>query len=394
MRHTVLPNGVTVATWSDPSASTVALALHVWGGARAQLPNEAGFAHLAEHVLMTDSAIVTDARELQSALFARMGGAINAFAGREHVAMMGHVRHGDARALLDHFIQRLLHVGFDPAAVSEEAARLAREAQTAVERNEGDLESILLEYLWGNHPLSNPMFPDSTVQIEALPAALAAYWKRVLVGPAVSVLAVGALEHEELLAAAQPLLTLPLVARPTCGPAPRLLPAPGTTLQCPPLGAGRMLWALPSDPFHVNAEVLGHLLCGTQHGQLYQWLRQYAVPVYGIEALHLTYSDGGLLAFSLQTPPGRHQDTAAMISHQLTGMAYEGIRADRYQDALASLQARKAIEAARLEHRLETLAYWVDLGGAERTEPASLEAFNVWLRQAWLQHVILEWPPV
>lgn len=391
LQSTRLSNGARIISHSVSDAQTVAVALHIQGGARMQAPEEAGFAHLIEHVLMATDAPVDDNAMTHAALFARMGAQVNGFTGREHIALAGHVPADDAEDLIAHFARRIATLKIDAATVARERQRLAREA---VRGPLDDIETLLLRSLWPEHPLGNDMYPDDAMTSDTAPDALTRFWRRMLRAGAVCLFAVGAIDHRRAVEAAGLLAKLPGGESQPAGGPPRFRARAAMEFAAQDARGGRLLWAIPVENDGRCAEIVGHLLGGTQEGSLDALLAQHHLPCYGSDAMLLRYSDAGMLAFSFEVPAGDLARVETVIDSELLDRVMERLHDNPFRQLLQSLRAQRMVADASLENRLETMAMDLDQDTPVRSPDPSSREVSAWFRSAWSNRALLRWLPL
>ncbi len=346
-------NGVELRAQSVAGRSAVALALWWRAGRVDEGAGEDGAAHLLEHLVC---------EALDPAALARWGGLLNGQSGREWTVWHGLVPEGCAPEVLKALIRALRAPLPSAAVMAQEARVLSQELQLAATADAW--ESLALCTRFGDHPLSRPLAVVPAIDS----AGLAAFRQRLLVGPRLRITAAGDVDLAALVAAAEPLGQLPVVA-PALAMLPSV-PAQHCDARLPEAAGAGALWLLPfestvSEAVSWLADLLTHPLLG----RLSRGLRAGSAPLYGLDS-RLEWVGGKGLWWL------RIDDVRAI---PLLESAMERALAGGFTDAectrMGNLRrARRALQTEDLMGCLERLAELQPEQGIEPPTPGALHA--------------------
>lgn len=335
MAHKPAPDGDAIAIRTASAAPGEVAAVALWwrAGRMHEGIDEAGAAHLLEH-------LVCDA--LLSERVARWGGAVNGQSGREWT-----VWHALLPAVLaPEFIAELAAALTarlpDAAAIAQEARVLAAERGGAKTRD--DWELAALRAALGDHPLARPLAVTPCVGREALEGFRA----RLLCSSRLLLTAAGPVDVAALRAAAAPLARLD--DGPAVEPPPPLLPTSPCHAEID--AADGCLWLLPFARAQSGAvEALADLLAHPLLGRLSRRLRNAPEPGYGLHS-EIEYAAGiGLWWLWLD-----QRRAAPVLAAEIEACLEGGFDTAELANAAALRMARATLASADLTGRLAALA--------------------------------------
>jgi predicted Zn-dependent peptidase len=389
-----------VISQTVPGAHTTALGIWVSNGGRHQLPAQAGYAHLLEHLWFKRTAD-HDTRAL-ARRFEAMGGRVNAYTGREISALHGLVPSEDAAELAELFLSMLLAPRFDEQDLATERAVVLQEMAMIADDPDEAIEEWAIEQIWPDHAMGWPLLGRHQVLQEATAASLHDYARGLLCGGRLCVVAIGGIESDHFLNLCRPLASLPPGGTPV-QPPPRFTQVRAVE-RCD-VAQSHLLWAMPAPPVtHPDYPALlmaDHLLGGGVSSRLFQELRERRGLVYAVHSRQELYSDTGLWLIQTACEPKHvHRCRAAVEAciRELIGLgpdleepeiARQHLRADLAiaeddQEMRSERLAREALYLGRhpsLEERLTQLA---------QVTPEDIARV---LRQAWTLTSYFEWSP-
>lgn len=376
MQFTQLANGVSIATNPQTGTTQAALALFVVSGVRAQTAEEAGYAHLVEHLLFEAGA--------GTAAFDEMGSTVNAYTGREHIALTGLVSAGKAVRLLEQFARMLLEVQFSDASIAAERERIQVEDALSRTSQADCTEQAVVETIWPSHAIAQPLSGSTAA---ATAASLQRFWRRSARGNRVFVFGVGAINHGQIEAAAQPLSRLPAASALDWESTPHF--ASGARREFCIADGVRSLWILPMPAPHQQpddaAEILQCLLSDAARARLSGLRNGAGHPAWNVATQVLRYSDASALMLELEAGALDANDAHAACERALEQLAHHGFTPRQFHHAQQVVAASRAIEFDHLDAQLERLADRV-LFRRDPNATCSLEWVNEVLHRGWPQH--------
>lgn len=397
---TRLANGVTLVSRRLPTAHSAALGLWILNGGRHQTPQQVGYAHLLEHLLFkgtqNHNALALARR------FEAMGGQINAHTGRELTALHGLVPKDHLIELLELFIDMLMTPQFNEDDLGIEREVVLQEMAMIADTPEEAVEETAVERAWPGHPLGWPILGREAIIENASSAALHDYFRGLLTGGRLLIVAAGAVEHAALAQTCERLATLPAGA-PPAQPPPRY--AGGHHHEKHDLAQSHLIWAMAAPPItdarYPTLVLANHLLGGGASSRLFQEIRERRGLAYSIQSRLDLYSDTGLWMIQTACEPERAQECQRAVEDTLQHLIQHGPAHDELETSRNHLRASMLIGEDDPEECMERLAHEAiylkrHLTMAERlalldsvTQQAVVEA----LEQAWKNSLHLEWSP-
>ncbi|HEX9626077.1 MAG TPA: pitrilysin family protein [Acidiferrobacterales bacterium] len=361
-----LSNGVRIATRRMRGARGAALGVWLINGVRHESPDEAGYAHLIEHLLFKGSA-----EHPQLALarrFEAMGGRINAHTGRELSALHGRVPAGDAPALLELFVSMLTRPGFTGHDLELEREVVLQEIAGIEDDPVELIEERGIALAWRDHPLGQPILGRVEVIGRAGTADLRRYLSGRLSGQRLCVVAAGDIDPAQLVERCAALAALPAGEPPAVRP-PEFHPGDHGRRGAP--GQAHLLWLMPTagdaDARGPAWLMANHALGGGVSSRLFQALREQRGLVYEIYSRVELYSDAGLWLVQTACDPRRAGECRAVVEDALAALAADGPTVEELDTARAQLDAELTLEADDPEAAMERLARDVIYRGRGRT---------------------------
>ncbi len=396
-----LTNGVTIISYTLPTAHSTSLGVWIFNGGRHQTPMQVGYAHLLEHVLFkgtgTHSALALARR------FEAMGGQINAHTGRELTALHGLVPSQYMAELVQLFVGMLVNPRFDEQDLEIEREVVLQEVAMIADTPEEAIEETAVEQAWPEHPLGWPILGREAVIANATSAALHAYLRDLLTGGRLWVVAAGAVDHAALIQACAPLAHLPAGGVPPLS-APDFKTGHNRAQQ--DLAQSHLVWAMNAPAINDSARypalvVANHLLGGGASSRLFQEIRERRGLAYSIQSRLDLYSDCGLWMIQTACEPERVDECRRAVEDTLQQLMRDGPAADELEISRDHLRASMLIAEDDTEECMERLAreaiyqqhHWsMEERLAQLTAVTPQDIKDV-LTHAWAQTLHLEWSP-
>lgn len=395
-----LANGVHVISHHVPGARSAAMGLWLLNGSRHETPEQHGWAHLLEHLFFKGCGS-RDAAAI-ARLTDRWGGQVNAFTGRELTVLHGLVPAPRLGELAELLIDMVLDPRFDAADLHVEQGVVLQELAGIEDSPEEAVEVRAVEQAWPEHPMGRDILGTAASIRAASVDGLQAYRRAQLRGQRLAVIAVGAVDHQDLLAASAPLATLPPGARPRVA-APRF--TGGRQREQRAGGQAHLLWAMPAPAGNAAAlpvaTLADHILGGGVSSRLFMTLRERLGLVYDIRSSLEIYSDSGLWLIQTACEPDAAARCEAAVEEIVRELWAGGPSAQELEDARDHVASVLALEHDALEAHMEHLArehfylgHHLDARARlAELQAVSTEAVRDLLQQSWEQRLHLAWTP-
>jgi predicted Zn-dependent peptidase len=329
LRKTTLANGLTVVSEFMPSVRSVALGAWVRSASVHEPVALTGISHMLEHLVFKGTHR-RSAREIALAL-ERLGGSLDAYTGREHIAFQ-------ARVLDEHLEQAadvMSDLLFSPALRAVDLdleRRVVLEEISMVEDDPSDLVFELHnELLWGPHPLGYSIL-GTRDSVGALRLSdLQALHRRAFHPAHIVVSAAGHVEHDELLGAlersewgaardgamATAVMPPAVASAPTVRHVERASAQSHLVLGCPTMGYG--------DSRRHAMTLASIIVGGGMSSLLFQKIREEMGLAYSIHSFHSYFASVGMHGVYAATSPEEAPRALEAIRAELVRVAERGV---------------------------------------------------------------------
>ena len=195
-KKTVLKNGIRVVTEKIGYVRSVAIGVWIDVGSRDEGSDERGVSHFIEHMLFKGTK-KRSAKEIASSLES-VGGALNAFTGREHTCYFARVLDEHLRVAIDVLADILKNSLLNPKDLDREKTVIISEIKD-LEDSPADLaHDRLMNNMWQDHPLGRSIMGDTENILGMSRSKLIDFIKRNYVAPRVVIASSGNLRHQDL----------------------------------------------------------------------------------------------------------------------------------------------------------------------------------------------------
>jgi predicted Zn-dependent peptidase len=195
-KKTVLKNGIRVVTEKIGYVRSVAIGVWIDVGSRDEESDERGVSHFIEHMLFKGTK-KRSAKEIASSLES-VGGALNAFTGREHTCYFARVLDEHVNIAVDVLADILKNFLLNPTDLEREKTVIISEIRD-LEDSPADLaHDRLMNGMWQDHPLGRSIMGDAESISRMTRNKLIDFMKRNYVSPKVVIAASGNLNHQDL----------------------------------------------------------------------------------------------------------------------------------------------------------------------------------------------------
>jgi predicted Zn-dependent peptidase len=196
-----LPNGINIITDHMPHLETLALGLWVKAGARDELADQGGVAHLLEHMAFKGTArrtAIQIASEIEN-----VGGEINAATGMETTAYFARVLKDDWPLALDILADILTDPVFAASELDKEKYVILQEIAAANDAPDDLVFELQSAAAFPNHALGRPILGEAA-RVERYDArAITTYRNHHYTASRIVVAAAGHVDHATLVAEAE-----------------------------------------------------------------------------------------------------------------------------------------------------------------------------------------------
>jgi predicted Zn-dependent peptidase len=350
-----LANGIHVVTHELPQLETVAIGIWVRAGARDELEEQNGIAHLIEHMAFKGTRrrnAFQIAEEIEAA-----GGDINAATAMETTAYYARVLKDDWRLALDILADILTDPVFDPAELEREKDVILQEIAAANDTPDDLVFDLAQAAAYPAHPLGRPILGTSR-QVAAYDAqAMIGYRLAHYSGERMVVAAAGRIDHGALVEEAGRLFS---GLAETAGPgrtSPRF--GGGPSLAAKPLDQTHIVLSFPAVGYHDDdvyvLQVLSSLLGGGMSSRLFQEVRERRGLCYSVFSMASAYEDTGLLSVYAATAPDKAAELTSVVSDVMLALT-ESVSEAEVARAKAQIKAGLVMSLESATARADQIA--------------------------------------
>ena len=338
---TRLANGLTIATETMPTLESAALGIWVKAGARDEMANEHGIAHLLEHMAFKGTSRRT-ARQIAEQI-EDVGGDLNAATSVETTSYYARVLKNDVPLAIDILTDILVDSRFDEAELEREQQVILQEIGAAEDTPDDIVFDHFQQAAFADQIIGRPILGTRQTVKSFTPDDLRAYLARHYGPDRMIVSAAGAVSHEAVVAQVSAALGSSAVPAPPATEARN--PATyvgGEYRQERDLADAQMVLGFEGRPYYARdfyaSQVLSLILGGGMSSRLFQEVRERRGLCYAIYAFHWSFSDSGVFGIHAATGEDELAELAPVIIDELVAAA-NGITEAEVTRARAQMRA-------------------------------------------------------
>ena len=289
-----LENGITVATDTMPDVKTASLGIWVAAGARYEDGGEHGISHLLEHMAFKGTKKRT-ALQINEEI-ENVGGELNAATGIEVTSYYSRLLGKDLPLAFDILSDILTNSSFEQSELAREQSVIVQEIGGAADDPDDVVFDLLQETAFPGQSIGRAILGTPETVRSFTPEKLRAYMAKRYRGSRMIVAAAGAVDHEQLLAAAgKQLASVP--GGEMQAPAQANY-AGGVQIRARELEQTHLVLGLEGVSYHAPdrfaMQAFVNLAGGGGSSRLYQEVRERRGLCYSIQTFHSSYQDAGL----------------------------------------------------------------------------------------------------
>jgi zinc protease len=378
LTRTTLDNGLRVAIVEDHSAPVVALMVWVRVGSADERADQAGMAHVFEHMLFKG----TERRGVGeiAATIEASGGNINAFTSFDVTAYFATMASRDASVGIDVLADALQHSSFDPTELEREAEVVIEEIRRSNDSPGRALSQTVFDVAYTQHPYRLPVIGTEQSVRSFSRQGLLEFFHHWYVPNNMTFVVVGDVDPaaalaqiREAFAGAKPdrELAHPRAAEPE--PQRALARVVPSEFQQTLLGVAYKITGFE----HADTpylDLLSGVLGGGDASRLYRSVKDRQQLVHSIGSSSYTPRDEGLFMIDAVLDPAKLQASVHAIAQEVHRLRDLGASEAELERARVNLLASKVHERETMEGQANNLGYWEAIGGGIEREQAYLDA--------------------
>jgi zinc protease len=376
VRHT-LPNGLTLLVEENHAAPVVAIQVWVKVGSADELPDQAGLAHLHEHMLFKGTARRGPgeiARTIEAS-----GGEINAWTSFDqtvyHVVLASHFFKEGMDVLAD----AVTSASFDGEELKREIEVVCEEIKRSADSPARKLSRELFATAFQKHPYGKPVIGTEESVRSFTREGILKFYRRWYAPQNTLVVVVGDVREAEALELAGKLFAWPqkpFEKAPVRPPEPRR-ETPFATLKREPLKEGHISIAWPSPPMvHDDVATLDALSIVLGHGdasRLHKALKRDRLLCTEVQASCYTPVDPGLTIVGLTLQPQTAAEAVREALKQVYRTRDEEVTAEELSIACRLLESDAVYQRETVQGQARKLGFYQSSAGGVEFEERYLE---------------------
>jgi predicted Zn-dependent peptidase len=348
-----LPSGLTIVTDPMPHIETATVGIWVEAGARHETAATNGVSHLLEHMAFKGTT-TRSARKIAEEIEAA-GGYLNAYTSREQTCFYARVMKQDVALGVDLLSDILINPLFD----ADELAREKKVVLQEIGQSEDTPDDIIYDHLqdaaFPDQPLGRPILGSEKTVNGLGRAALRRHLATHYVGPSMTLVASGRVNHAEIVALATEKFAA--IQKADKKDPPRARYKGGDRRKTQKLEQAHLTFGVegPSvtDPDAFTAQVFSTAFGGGMSSRLFQEVREKRGLAYSVHAFVHFFAETGFFGVYAGTGAKECAEIAPVVVGELEAMA---TGATEEEAARARAQAKAALfmglegPSARAEH--------------------------------------------
>ncbi len=376
MRH-ALPNGLTLLVEENHAAPVVAIQVWMRVGSADERPDEAGLAHLHEHMLFKGTARRGPgeiARTIESC-----GGEINAWTSFDQTVYHVVLASQFFAEGLDVLADAVTSAAFDPDELQREIEVVCEEIKRSQDSPTRKLSRELFALAFSRHPYGKPVIGTEESVRSFTREGILKFYRRWYRPENAVVIVVGDVREAEALALAEKLFAWPPGAfeRPAPRPPEPRRESPRARLRKEPLKEGYLSIAWPSPPLvHDDVAALDALTIVLGHGEasrLHRAMKRDRLLCTEVQASCYTPVDPGLTIVGITLQPATARDAVREALSQTYRLRSEEVTAEELSVACRLLESDAVYQRETVQGQARKLGFYQSSAGGIEYEQRYLD---------------------
>ncbi len=378
--RTVLENGLTVILEEDHSSPVVAIQMWVRVGSADEKDDEAGIAHVFEHMLFKGTkkrAMGEIAKEVES-----QGGSINAYTSYDntvyHIVLPS--RYIDTG--LDIISDAIQNSVFDPVELKKELEVVLEEIRMNEDRPGRKLYKTLLSKAFSVHPYGRPVIGFRETVKGFTRDKIVEFFRKWYIPNNMTLVVVGDIDREKTLRMIKALFRDFKGADDPHLPRPKEPPQHGlrTTITREHIVETHMgvAFHIPElrHPDTYAIDVLAKILGQGETSRLYKKLKIEKELVHGISAYAMTPKEPGVFFITSTLKANKVKDTLAGIVEEIKRLGHEGPSPQELELAKVGLESSFIYSRETMQGKADQLGYYETIAGDLAFEEKYIEGIR------------------
>ncbi len=357
-KKTVLKNGIRVVTEKIGYVRSVAIGIWIDVGSRDEESDERGVSHFIEHMLFKGTKKRT-AKEIASSLES-VGGALNAFTGREHTCYFARVLDEHLNVAIEVLADILRNALLNPSDLEREKTVILSEIKD-LEDSPADLaHDRLMNNMWRNDPLGRSIMGDTESVLNTTRSRLVDFIKRNYVTPKVVIAASGNLDHRHLVRMVQQKFSFNHAERSPLAGRSELEADQKKSVVAKKTAQTHVSLGIPIFPYtdkrRYAALILSSILGGGMSSRLFQSIREKRGLAYNVFTFVDFFKDTGIFGIYLGTHKKNTVRAIDLVLGELRRIKRDNLSTRELSHAKYQLKGNLMLSLENTSNRMNRLA--------------------------------------
>lgn len=358
-KKSLLPNGMRIITEQIPHVRSVSLGVWVAAGSRLERQDQAGIAHLIEHMLFKGTS-KRSGREIASAIDGR-GGTLNAFTAKEHTCYYARCLDEHLPIAVDLLHEMLRDSLLDSAELVKEKGVVVEEIKMYEDVPDDLVHDLNVAELWPDHPLGRPIAGTADSVLGFGREDLVAYMQEHYRADQIVVSASGNLEHDWLVERIQALSAeIPSSSSPIeWGAPPAQRAQSGLVLRRKEIEQVHLVLGTTglahAHEHSLALQLLNCVLGGGASSRLFQEIREKRGLAYSVYAYGSGFHDTGNAGIYAACSPTQLEEVLTLIQAMVAEVRQRGVSEEELAEAKAQLKGQLMLGLESTSARMSRL---------------------------------------
>ncbi|WP_176085961.1 pitrilysin family protein [Martelella sp. HB161492] len=341
VEYTRLPSGLTIVTENMPHIESVALGAWIKSGARNELENEHGIAHLLEHMAFKGTNR-RSARQIAEEI-ENVGGEVNAATSTETTSYYARVLKDHLPLAVDILADILTDSVFDPEELAREKNVIMQEIGAANDIPDDVVFDNFAGAAFRDQTIGRPILGTPDTVMAFRPDDIRRYMARNYTTDRIFIVGTGAIDHDAFVREIE-IKFDSLPRQPETPPFMEEASYTGGDVRISrDLSDAQVILGFEGPAYHAHdfycSQILANVLGGGMSSRLFQEVREIRGLCYSVYAFHWGFSDSGVFAVHAATGGEQLTELVPVVIDELHRVA-ESVDRSEIDRARAQIRAQ------------------------------------------------------
>ncbi len=357
-RKTVLENGARVVTETMDSVRSLSIGAWIDVGSRDEPADQAGASHFIEHMVFKGTK-KRSALEIAASLES-VGGALNAFTGREHTCYFARALDEHVDIALDVLSDLIRNPLFNRHDLEKERQVIISEIKETEDSPADLVHDLLMEAMWKENPLGRPIIGTTQSVLGLSRSQLVGFMRKSYTSPRMVIAACGNLKHQVLVSKIQ--RKFGFRSNSSGDARTQAPPKPQENQRVVPKKTAQthITLGVPAFPYRnkrrYSALVLSNILGGGMSSRLFQRIREKLGLVYSVYSFFDFFEDASVLGIYLGTNRENASRVIVEVLKEVKKLKNNSIDPEELSNAKYQLKGNLLLSMESTFNRMNRLA--------------------------------------